>query len=305
MFLIITDACSKWIEAVPTTSATSAATIEVLQAVFARFGLPELVVSDSGQCFVSEEFKSFLARNGIKQLTTAPYHPSSNGLAERAVQVVKRGLKKNVSGSLNSRLARTLLSYRTTPHTTTGVTPAELMLGRRPRIRLDLVKPNIAKDVALSQTQSKFRHDSGAQSRKFETGDKVYVKNFAQGKRWLPGTVRKTEGTVILEIQLNSGSVLRRHKDHVRLRVESSTETDTVQSSALDAANTVPVPPDDATTETDHVPQTSETSEQSNQGDSNENVSESESPSLSPESNSHARPIRNRRPIDRFDNSWS
>ena len=56
---------------------------------------------------------SFLARNGMKQLTTAHYHPSSNWLAKRSVQV-KRGQKKNVSGSLNSRLTRTLLSYCTT-----------------------------------------------------------------------------------------------------------------------------------------------------------------------------------------------
>ena len=131
MFLIIVDACSKWIEAIPTSSATSATTIEILKSTFARFGLPDLVVSDNGQCFVSEEFKSFLSSNGIKQLTSAPYRPSSNGLAERAVQIVKRGLKKNTSGSLSSRLAKTLLSYRTTPHSTTGVAPAKVMLGQK------------------------------------------------------------------------------------------------------------------------------------------------------------------------------
>ena len=114
--------------------------------------------------------------------------------------MVKRGLKKNVSGSLNSRLARTLFSYHTTLYITTGVTPAELMLGRRPRIRLDLVKPNVAKDVALSQTQSKFCHDSVAQSRKFETGNKVYIKNFGQGKWWLPGTVRKLKKQLSLRL---------------------------------------------------------------------------------------------------------
>ena len=62
--------------------------------MFARIGLPELVVSDNGQCFVSEEFKLFLAKNGIKQITSVPYHPSSNGLAERALQIIKKGLKK-------------------------------------------------------------------------------------------------------------------------------------------------------------------------------------------------------------------
>ena len=63
-----------------------------LRMLFAQFGLPETIVSDNGSCFVSNEFESFLQSYGIKHITTAPYHPSSNGLAERAVQVLKIGL---------------------------------------------------------------------------------------------------------------------------------------------------------------------------------------------------------------------
>ena len=67
-------------------STTSVATIQSLRNMFARFGLPEQVVTDNGRNFVSEEFKEFLQKNGIKHTTSAPYHPSTNGLAERAVQ---------------------------------------------------------------------------------------------------------------------------------------------------------------------------------------------------------------------------
>ena len=52
-------------------------------------------MSDNGTCFVSEEFESILQANGIKHFTSAPYHPASNGLAERVVQIVKNGLKKD------------------------------------------------------------------------------------------------------------------------------------------------------------------------------------------------------------------
>jgi len=159
MFLIIIDAHSKWIEAVCTPTATSRAVIEELRILFARFGLPETVVSDNGTCFVSSEFESFLQSNGIKHLTSAPYHFSSNGLAERAVQIIKKGLKKTSLGSIQARLATTLMSYRLTPQSTTGVSPAELLLGRQPRSRLDLLKPNTAERVEKNQLRQKHQHD--------------------------------------------------------------------------------------------------------------------------------------------------
>ena len=70
--------------------------------------------------------------NGIKHLTSAPYHPASNGLAERAVQILKNTLKKEPGGiSLEIQISRFLFSYRITPHCTTGVAPSELLMGRR------------------------------------------------------------------------------------------------------------------------------------------------------------------------------
>jgi len=65
-----------------------------------------VLVTDNGSCFVSSEFENFLLKNGIKHITSAPYHPATNGLAERAVQIVKKGLKKEVGGSMAMRLAK-------------------------------------------------------------------------------------------------------------------------------------------------------------------------------------------------------
>ena len=58
---------------------------EKLRTTFATHGLPEVLVSDNGSVFTSEDFKVFTRRNGIRHVTSAPYHPSSNGLVERAV----------------------------------------------------------------------------------------------------------------------------------------------------------------------------------------------------------------------------
>ena len=82
MCLVLIDAHSKWIEVFCTSAATSAVVIEELRSVFARFGLPETIVTDNGTSFVSAEFEKFLRGNGIKHITSAPYHPATNGLAE-------------------------------------------------------------------------------------------------------------------------------------------------------------------------------------------------------------------------------
>ena len=144
MILVLIDAHLKWIEAFITTSVTSSAVIEELRSTFARFGLPELIAMDNGTCFKSEEFEYFLQRKGIKHVTSAPYHPASNGLAELALQILKRGLKKVTNGTLRSRVVTVLCSYRITPQTTTGMLPSELLMGKALRTRLDLLKPNLA-----------------------------------------------------------------------------------------------------------------------------------------------------------------
>ncbi|XP_033993597.1 uncharacterized protein K02A2.6-like [Trematomus bernacchii] len=94
MFLLIVDAHSKWMDIYPVKSATSQVTIEKLRQSFSVFGLPKMLVSDNGTCFTSAEFETFMKQNGIRHVRSAPFHPSSNGLAERAVQTFKGGMKK-------------------------------------------------------------------------------------------------------------------------------------------------------------------------------------------------------------------
>ena len=131
-FLVVIDAHSKWIEVIPMNSTTTTATLEKLRVMlFAQFGIPEVVFSDNGTNSVSKEFEDFMQRNGIKHVTSAPAHHSSNGLAENTVKTFKNGLSRLKDGSITDRLSRFLFAYRNTPHATTGSTPAKLMMGMR------------------------------------------------------------------------------------------------------------------------------------------------------------------------------
>ena len=93
MLLLAVDAHSKWPEIQLMSSTTAVKTIEVLRTMFARYGLPEQIVTDNGPQFVATEFKTFMKENGVRHIRSAPYHPASNGQVERLVQTYKQALK--------------------------------------------------------------------------------------------------------------------------------------------------------------------------------------------------------------------
>ena len=196
----------------------SAVTIEHLQAIFATHGLREVLVTDNGSVFCSAEFNKFTSNNGIRHIKTAPYHPSSNGLAERAVQTFKMGMKKQMNGTIKTKLSRFLFQYRITPHTTTGVTPAELLLSRQPRTHLDLALPSVESRVIKQQERQATYKNQHSRPRVYHEQDAVLVRNFSTGPPWLSGTIINSAGPRSFEIKLTDGRVIRRHVDHIRSR---------------------------------------------------------------------------------------
>ncbi len=173
MYLVLVDAHSKWMEVQIMKNITSSKTIEILRLIFATHGLPQKIVTDNGPSFVSDEFSQFLSVNGIKHIKSAPYYPSTNGLAERAVQSFKQALKRNQNGSVQERLVKFLFRYRITPHSTTGFSPSEFLMNRRLRSQLDLLYPVTDVDEKV-KTQQLINHDNSKPLRKFTTDDKVF-----------------------------------------------------------------------------------------------------------------------------------
>ena len=121
-------------------------------------------MSDNGPYFASKEFEQLQKGKGLTHITSAPYPPASNGLAERAVRTVNGGLRKLTMGSLVDKLSRFLFQYSLTSHSTTGISPVELIYGRR---RLDSINPLL-----------KLYHDRNSRDRIFQEDDDVFVKMY-------------------------------------------------------------------------------------------------------------------------------
>ena len=112
MILVILNAGSKFLDAVPMRSANTTETIRTLRTLMSCHGLVDVIVSDNGSVFTSHAFEVFVNSNGIRHLRTPPYSPCSNRLCERMVQIVKAGLRKQECGDIYQRLATVLLNYR-------------------------------------------------------------------------------------------------------------------------------------------------------------------------------------------------
>jgi len=222
--LVVIDAHSKYMDVHITSSQSTQTTINKLRQSFSVHGIPPVLVSDNGTCFTSQEFEKFCIMNGIKHIRSSPYHPATNGLAERAVQTVKSGLHK-LPGDLETRLYRFLAHYRTTPQTTTGRPPAELLMGRCPRMRLDLIKPSLQETVIQKQASAVQDHNLHSRdASRFHIGDPVYVWNITGKPRWLRGVLLDKLGPVTYTVQLEDNRVWRRHVDSIRPRLDAEEE---------------------------------------------------------------------------------
>ena len=135
------------------------------------------------------------------------------------MQTLKGALKKDSGVSLETQISRFLFQYRITPHSTKGVAPAELLMGRRPRSRLDLLHPDISERVRKRQLDQKEGHDSRCWQRELSASQTVWVRNHANGRPWFPGTISKVLGQHRFQISLEDGRVVDRPIDHVRYRV--------------------------------------------------------------------------------------
>ena len=145
------------------------------------------------------------------------------------VQTFKNALRKS-SEPVPVALDRFLFNYRMTPHATTGVTPAELMFGRKLRTRLDLIRQEnftqpplisteeVAEKVITKLSAQKKNHCSRPRSIEIAIHTPIMIRNSGRfGEKWLPATVQRQTGPLSYKCKLEDGRVVKRHQDQLQL----------------------------------------------------------------------------------------
>lgn len=162
-FLILVDAYSRWIEVRKMTETKAESVAQELDNIFAVFGFAEVLVSDNGPPFNSSKFEKYCESRDIEHILSPPYHPASNGLAERAVQTTKAVLTKLIESDSFSQLQivneinKFLHHHRQTPTTEDKIIPNERIFSFSPRTELSNVKPRktLFSDAKNSQGSEK------------------------------------------------------------------------------------------------------------------------------------------------------
>ncbi|UYV83347.1 K02A2.6-like [Cordylochernes scorpioides] len=150
-----------------------------------------------------------------------------NGLAERAVKMIKMALDKNKrkpGDTIQDTLSKILLAYRSTPHETAKKAPSELFIERSLRTRLSIIHPNLKSRVKEQQARQ-MKYDHGFQQDEFGIDDMVWCRNFRGGDRWIPGRIVWRNGSRVYTVLIH-GQVKSYHKDQIRKRWENGGDED-------------------------------------------------------------------------------
>ena len=228
---VVVDYYSRFYEVEIMRDTSSERIIEALENMFCRYGLPRSITSDNGPEFLSEVFEKYLSDNDITHTAVTPLHPAANGEVERQNRSLMKRIRIAMAESRDWKTAvRTyLFAYRATPHATSGVSPAELMFGRKLKTKLqqlDVDRRDLDEEVRDRDTTQKYKNKlyiddkRGAADRDLQSGDTVLVKQARQDKlttpfKATPYTLVHKEGNSVT-VQSPAGVRYKRNSTHVK-----------------------------------------------------------------------------------------
>ncbi|CAM5129251.1 unnamed protein product [Natator depressus] len=205
--LVVVDFATRYPEAVPLASIEADTVADALLTIFSRVGFPREVLTDQGSNFMSALLRCLWEKCGVRHDWASAYHPQSNGLVERFNGTLKMMLKTFMNQhpqDWDKYLPHLLFAYREVPQESTGISPFELLYGRRVRGPLDLMRDEwegkatpdgesvveyvltfrerlaelmglARENLARAQRKQKVWYDRTARARAYATGDQVMV----------------------------------------------------------------------------------------------------------------------------------
>lgn len=192
--LVIQDKFSKWVECIPVRTATAAALKKALRdRILCHFGWPRLVITDNGSQFISNLFKMFLKRNGIKHQLTPRYSPQCNS-TERVNRVVKTMIKMDIRGDQrkwDEHLSEIQFAVNTAVQDSTGFSPAELNFGRELRTMNSLYDEELPfqqeGEIAAPEVKERMKSLCSLAKRKLEVASQQQARYYNLRRRsWNP-----------------------------------------------------------------------------------------------------------------------
>jgi hypothetical protein len=211
-FLVVIDYTSNYPEVAELEELSAACTINHMKDIIARHGLPRTVITDNGPQFACREFAGFAKEYGFDHVSSSPEYPQSNGRAEKAVQIVKRLLKKAKEADADPYLA--LLSYRATP-LGGDKSPGEICMHRKLRTKL----PSVEEHMKIGKTmdakpETKRYYDRG--TRVLEPLDPFDTVRMQTKGVWAEkAMVQQQVAPNSYAIQTESGKCFRRNRKHL------------------------------------------------------------------------------------------
>ena len=228
-YLLVVDYFSRYVEVMKLNSTTSSSIVKGLKSIFARHGIPAVLVSDNGPQYDSRELKEFAESYGFHHITSSPHYPQSNGQAERAVKTVKQLFEHSTDQYM------ALLSYRATPLPSCGLSPAELLMGRRIRTDVPQVEKLLIPDWPylkdfrevdrMNKLKQKQNYDKRHRARSLSPLPNTLPVWVDTPSGQVPGTIIQPDHTPrSYHVEVPSGEV-RRTRTHLRPRSDDPTDT--------------------------------------------------------------------------------